>query len=345
MEEINHDEISQRISSINTQYQSYGIAGLSQAYEDFKKEVEKAEAAAYKGKAGKVVLQRIKDLENLFSTVTGNDVKELSMFMKDSEALRTTAEFASLNADHIKFGDLSDALSVDEFTKAAMVFMNPDLQMVNAAELGPRSLDTQGAVNESFHALDWKRLSDLFWLCGAVPAPMAFLNGPLATQRRRVTPRSRAVDDTVSKNKTTARKVSAEDLQDDPEQSTSHMVRLVYGVLNEQSDDERVNLYKFFINPNSFSQSVENLFYTSFLVRDGKVQLGQDEEGTPYIEVASTDEIDESAGITHQIATFTYPVWQKLIKDYQITELYIPHRCSLDEIDQEDREEEEEEEE
>lgn len=327
MDDVDRQEISQRISSINSHYHAYGLSGLSQAYEDFKKEVENAEAAAYKGEAGKVVLQRIRDLENLFSTVTGNDVKDLSMFMRDSEALRSTAHFASVNAEHIQFGDLLDALSVKEFVKAARTYMNPDLQMASQTSVP----QTQAAVTETFNSLDWKKLGDLFWAHGSAPIPLTFLYGPLATQRRRVAPRARTVDDTLSRGKTTAQNVAASELQDDPEQSTAHMVRLVYATLHENSDDEPVNLYTFFINPHSFSQSVENLFYTSFLVRDGKVLLLMGDDDVPYIQIASTDDVDESTRIAHQVATLTYAAWQTLIEKYDISELYIPNRATPEE--------------
>lgn len=339
MEEVDREEISQRISSINSHYQNYGISALSQAYEDFKKEVERSEADAFNGEAGAAVLQRIKDLENLFSTVTGNDVKDLLMFMKDSEALRSTARFASVNAEHIKFGDLSDALSVKEFVKAARVYMNPDLDM----ELRPPVLDTPQSVNEIFEALDWQKMGNLFWLKGRAPVPLTFLYGPLATQRRRIMSRTRVLDDTSSSNKTTARNVSAEELHDDPERSTAHMVKLVYGVLNDASDGDRVNLYRFFINPYSFAQSVENLFYTSFLVRDGKVRLALEKDGTPYLEIALTDEIEDSTHFAHQVATFTYHAWKKLIEKYGLTQPYIPHRSIEDQEDEEHEEHEDDE--
>lgn len=44
------------------------------------------------------------------------------------------------------------------------------------------------------------------------------------------------------------------------------------------------NLFRIIINPHSFSQSVENMFYLSFLIRDGKVSLDIDEDtGEPII--------------------------------------------------------------
>ena len=44
-----------------------------------------------------------------------------------------------------------------------------------------------------------------------------------------------------------------------------------------------VNLFRFVINPNDFAQSVENLFYLSFLIRDGECALEIEEDGEPVI--------------------------------------------------------------
>ena len=44
-----------------------------------------------------------------------------------------------------------------------------------------------------------------------------------------------------------------------------------------------VNLFRFVINPNDFAQSVENLFYVSFLIRDGECALEIEEDGEPVI--------------------------------------------------------------
>lgn len=49
------------------------------------------------------------------------------------------------------------------------------------------------------------------------------------------------------------------------------------------SNDEGVPLFKFCINPNSFGQTVENLFYVSFLVRDSMVGINIDDMGLPTL--------------------------------------------------------------
>ncbi len=47
--------------------------------------------------------------------------------------------------------------------------------------------------------------------------------------------------------------------------------------------DGHVSLFEFAINPESFGQTVENLFYISFLVREGSVAIGKDADGLPTL--------------------------------------------------------------
>lgn len=49
------------------------------------------------------------------------------------------------------------------------------------------------------------------------------------------------------------------------------------------ADDAGIPLFHFVINPKSFGQTVENLFYTSFLIRDGTVGIGQDSNKLPTL--------------------------------------------------------------
>jgi hypothetical protein len=50
----------------------------------------------------------------------------------------------------------------------------------------------------------------------------------------------------------------------------------------------QISLFKFCFNPASFGQTVENLFYTSFLVKDGFVALDFDKDGLPTICTSAT---------------------------------------------------------
>jgi hypothetical protein len=44
-----------------------------------------------------------------------------------------------------------------------------------------------------------------------------------------------------------------------------------------------VDLMRFVTNPRSFGQTVENMFYVSFLIRDGRIQIEYDKHGIPAL--------------------------------------------------------------
>lgn len=67
------------------------------------------------------------------------------------------------------------------------------------------------------------------------------------------------------------------------ENETSRMVLDIARRLEECCGEEGINLFRFALNPHSFSDSVENLFYISFLIRDGKAAIIEDNDGDPQL--------------------------------------------------------------
>ncbi|KAJ2454063.1 hypothetical protein EV183_001786 [Coemansia sp. RSA 2336] len=112
------------------------------------------------------------------------------------------------------------------------------------------------------------------------------------------------------------------------ENQTTRLVQKVHRVLAERGP---INLFELVINPQSFAQSVENIFYVSFLIRDGKAYI-DDSSGQPMIEACEPpQQEDYQSGLTKKQLIFTLDqaTWREIIDVYGIRQSAIPARKSV----------------
>ncbi|KIW18646.1 hypothetical protein PV08_02935 [Exophiala spinifera] len=97
---------------------------------------------------------------------------------------------------------------------------------------------------------------------------------------------------------------------------------------HRMADNGCVSLFDFCVNPKSFGQTVENLFYVSFLVKEGKVGLDFDGNGLPTLGIAAQRSVAERQETKRNQAVFTldFDVWEDIIKTFRIDKSIIPHR-------------------
>ncbi|KAJ4298280.1 hypothetical protein N0V90_006180 [Kalmusia sp. IMI 367209] len=99
-----------------------------------------------------------------------------------------------------------------------------------------------------------------------------------------------------------------------------------------ESEEAGVSLFDFAINPDSFGQTVENLFYISFLIREGAAKVVTDNDGLPLLtpEVPRTYAQQREQNVEKRQAIFSidYATWQALIEAFDIKQPLIPHRVS-----------------
>ncbi|PNP44845.1 hypothetical protein TGAMA5MH_03258 [Trichoderma gamsii] len=95
-----------------------------------------------------------------------------------------------------------------------------------------------------------------------------------------------------------------------------------------------IDLMRFVVNPKSFGQTIENLFYVSFLIRDGRVEINFDEDGLPAL--APVDRDGDDAGAIRQstskhqaILSMDMETWQDIIDTLGLEEPMIEHRQEL----------------
>ncbi|KAK0703534.1 Nse4 C-terminal-domain-containing protein [Lasiosphaeria miniovina] len=93
-----------------------------------------------------------------------------------------------------------------------------------------------------------------------------------------------------------------------------------------------IDLLHFVINPHSFGQTVENMFYVSFLIREGSVKLEFDKDGFPELQPADRNLTSGMARSKHSttrhqsIMSIDMKTWRDIIDAFGITEPMIPHR-------------------
>src|ERR1700761_1787690 len=184
---------------------------------------------------------------------------------------------------------------------------------------GRRSTTLQDDEEDEFEAGDplaWDVLGKrAAFLCNKRPTAPSFLLGPLAVEKRaRNTQRvARSQLREAAASVSRPEELHAEDLEAN---ATWNVTKICNGIKarlqhvleegekgvemeadenmtqeeardvfrrNNLSMNFEVPLFEFAFNPHSSGQTVENLFYVSFLVRDGYVRLTEDDQGLPTL--------------------------------------------------------------
>ena len=140
-------------------------------------------------------------------------------------------------------------------------------------------------------------------------------------------------NNTIVKNKADLRKPELLTEKDIASQvnETSTSVENVFSVLRQV---EPISLLEFFVNPHSFSQSVENLFHLSFLIRDGKVAITKDaRNGDLMLRTASPASISDAengdASNVQYLPEFHMKLWKDIVDGLNLRESIIPHREAI----------------
>ena len=275
-------------------------------YEKLRQRIKNHFKDALKGKGSSMLLHYIDEITELYKRVQSQKVKDTRVHLEDSEVFKEASDFAALNARNIVFDDSGIALDDKEFFKCLRRFAVTDPSLLSRNDIGDNDgnnsndeddvedddLDEEEeaiADEYTFNKTNWLKLGILYHQVSKKSILVDFLNGPLKAEKRKIV-RARNVDDTKGSGMAkTARQVQASDISGNQEQNTANMVKSVYQTYIEKYDGNGVNLFKFFINPRSFGQSVENLFYTSFLVKDGRLKLYVNNDGMPCIQRVSSD--------------------------------------------------------
>ncbi|MEQ2286751.1 hypothetical protein AMECASPLE_005586, partial [Ameca splendens] len=111
------------------------------------------------------------------------------------------------------------------------------------------------------------------------------------------------------------------------QEATEKEVERILGYLKSyyQDDPSPISYYEFVIDPNSFSRTVENIFHTSFLIRDGLARLYLDTDKLPCIEPVEEAEVEAAGSFSRKqcIVSISPKIWRELINVFEIKETII----------------------
>ncbi len=153
-----------------------------------------------------------------------------------------------------------------------------------------------------------------------------FILGPikLATPEQIKTRRTKARTDKAPLKEVEA--ISKEDFEvqaaEASASATPNNVMMVDRVLQQF---EQVPFHQFITDPNSFARSVENMFYCSFLVAEGRASLSFGADGDVYISPIDKEETEQNGDGTdikpkHQnVFNFSVSQWSAAKRKYNIT--------------------------
>ncbi|KAI1295688.1 nuclear protein [Mortierella claussenii] len=210
-------------------------------------------------------------------------------------------------------------------------------------------------IDNDAQGMDWSKVGQaaMKWTL-RVPS-MDFMLGPMSVEHksRSVTQRQRIVRDPKAMRK--PQELQEADIARQENETTKNVMQIAE-ILENCTD--KVNLFELVINPESFGQTVENIFYLSFLVRDGKVSITEENMDDPnrgqYGEDDEIPEPKEGANIQPMVELTEAPTaedyqrgllkkqmvmeidmatWRELIETYDIRKTMIPTRRSKENVE------------
>ncbi|KAI5123898.1 hypothetical protein M0805_005714 [Coniferiporia weirii] len=261
--------------------------------------------------------QKVREADKLFQKVKGPQEATL-----DSAFLVTASNLGAVKARQMR-ADVG-GFDVDDFVAKLVTFMGGHWQ--GEEGIGADDEDEDADIDAE-RPLNWDLIGrKALAKSRRVPA-MDFMLGPLSVEpkKRNVTKRTRFEKNNEVEKR--PQELKENDIEKSENETTKNVLALEKILDNHGGP---INLFELIINPHSFGQSVENLFYLSFLIRDGKVALEiteDTEEPTVWLcEPPSDTDYQQGVHKKQMVIELDVETWKRAIEVFDITEPIVPMR-------------------
>ncbi|XP_012410240.1 EP300-interacting inhibitor of differentiation 3 [Trichechus manatus latirostris] len=157
-----------------------------------------------------------------------------------------------------------------------------------------------------------------------------FIFGSFKSEPSAPKPRQRKRVCSMEENGDMPTKLRKMDLNGNQE-ATEKEVERILGLLQtyfRKYPDSPVSYFEFVVDPHSFSRTVENIFYVSFIIRDGFARISLDQDRLPILEPINNNQMDEgydssSHGRRQGVISLSLQDWKNIVATFEISEAMI----------------------
>lgn len=189
--------------------------------------------------------------------------------------------------------------------------------------------DPNGNLNGYLPQDAWQKLAKRSQCCFRTAPSFHYMLGSFLAEppppRQRVERQRKAASKEAKRIMPTQLKKMEESHQEATEKEVERILGCLQGYFADDPEDP-ISYYEFVIDPNSFSRTVENIFHTSFLIRDGLARIYLDKEGLPCIAQVEEGEMEPGGATTrHQcVISISQKSWREMIEAFEIKQALIP---------------------
>jgi len=266
-----------------------------------------ANAKEYADEGNFQITRKLLEVDELYNSVT--QTREAAM---DSS---TIAQIAQLGKQKAR------ALKTDMFTFNAGEFADK-LVVYSGCKRGEEIPEDKWKALGQIVGKHFKRAPSYACMLGTFERTEYIGKEKIARQR------NQADKEDFIKNKTKVKELS--EVEKTNEETTAKMTEHVYTLLKrfyKAYDEEPLDFFEFTVDPNSFGRTVENIFYLSFLVREGLAKVFLDDDKLPVLEPvdrkrdisgAVVAEAADTRLFNQVVVSFSHSQWREIVQVWGI---------------------------
>lgn len=248
------------------------------------------------------------------------EVHEAREAALDAQLLVVASDLGKEKASQL----FSEGLSFDP-----SAFAQHSLSFMGLNQLADEGSDAEdGATSGSLPRDAWHRLASRAESCFQSTPSFHFMYGLFHAEPPPPKPRVERQRKAPTNEANRIMPIQLKKMEESHQEATEKEVERILGYLRHyhtQDPTAAISYYEFVINPTSFSRTVENIFHTSFLIRDGLARMYLNEDKLPCIGPVEEDRAERGdLSVRKQcVVSISQKSWQELIEVFAITESMI----------------------